>query len=158
MPENQSGVSVQPTRNAVAAILGGIVVITLTFLTYRYFNQPEQPEITGGSTSESTTDVKKEAPTETKPTNTDKKVNGGVLSASTQQGSNTWLANDYKQGDVKEASYKVRSGDTLWELAEAKYGDGGQWVKIRDANKGSIGFLPNGSQALIEIGQILVLP
>jgi nucleoid-associated protein YgaU len=69
-----------------------------------------------------------------------------------------WVATDYKQGDLKTGEYKVVSGDTLWEIAEAVYGDGTQWTKILEANKGSVGFLPNGSQSLIEVGQVLQIP
>ncbi|MBU0975647.1 LysM peptidoglycan-binding domain-containing protein, partial [Patescibacteria group bacterium] len=69
-----------------------------------------------------------------------------------------WVANDYKKGDIKGDTYKVVWEDTLWEIAEARYGSGFEWVKILDANSDQIGFLPNGSQALIFPGQVLNLP
>ena len=69
-----------------------------------------------------------------------------------------WTARDLVPNSVTEDSYTVQSGDTLWEIAEARYGTGFDWDKILEANKENIGFLPNGSQALIEVGQVLVLP
>jgi nucleoid-associated protein YgaU len=69
-----------------------------------------------------------------------------------------WIATDYTKGDIQSGQYVVKQGDTLWEIAEAVYGDGSQWHKILDANKQSVGFLPNGSQALIIIGQTLLIP
>lgn len=68
-----------------------------------------------------------------------------------------WRATDYVKGDIKTGNYRVQQGDTLWEISEAVYGSGFEWHKILNANKSKIGFLPNGSQALIEVGQILVI-
>lgn len=69
-----------------------------------------------------------------------------------------WVANDYKYGDIKGGSYTIKSGDTLWEIAEGVYGNGADWTKILAANSSKVGFLPNGEQALIFPGQVLVLP
>lgn len=66
-----------------------------------------------------------------------------------------WTATDYVHGDIGIGEYEVRLGDTLWEISEAVYGSGFEWHKILDANSKSIGYLPNGSQALIIPGQIL---
>jgi len=68
-----------------------------------------------------------------------------------------WTANDYNQGDISSGSYTVVEGDTLWEIAEAVYGNGAEWTQILNANADSIGYLPNGSQALIVPGQVLVI-
>ncbi len=54
--------------------------------------------------------------------------------------------------------YVVRSGDTLWDIAEEYYGSGYEWTRIRDANKDVIGYMPDGTQKLIVPGQELVLP
>jgi nucleoid-associated protein YgaU len=70
----------------------------------------------------------------------------------------TWIATDYRQGDISRGNYTIKNGDTLWEIAEAVYGDGTQWVNILNANSESIGYLPNGQQALIFPGQVLVIP
>ncbi len=77
---------------------------------------------------------------------------------STANTSTTWLANNYTKGDITEKSYTVKWGDTLWEIAEGAYGDGTLWVNILQANSSSVGFLPNGSQALIFPGQVLQIP
>lgn len=69
-----------------------------------------------------------------------------------------WVATNYMEGDLENGNYEVQRGDTLWEIAEAVYGSGFEWGKILDANSSSVGFLPNGSQALIIPGQVLVLP
>ncbi|KXK26425.1 MAG: LysM domain/BON superfamily protein [candidate division WS6 bacterium OLB20] len=69
-----------------------------------------------------------------------------------------WIATDYAEGDINPGNYTVQSGDTLWEIAEAVYGSGSMWTMIRDANAGQIGFLANGSQALIVPGQVLSVP
>lgn len=41
-----------------------------------------------------------------------------------------------KPGTVsaEQGSYTVRSGDTLWNIAESVYGDGSKYLKIFDAN------------------------
>ena len=72
--------------------------------------------------------------------------------------SNEWMARNLERNSIKDASYTVQKGDTLWEIAEAKYGSGFEWTKILSANKDKVGFLPNGNQALIEVGQELSLP
>lgn len=69
-----------------------------------------------------------------------------------------WVANNYKYGDIEGSSYTVVRGDTLWEIAEARYGSGFEWHKIQDANFDAIRYLPNGSKALIVPGQVLTLP
>mgnify|MGYP005835681993 CR=1 FL=1 len=68
-----------------------------------------------------------------------------------------WVANDYSKGDILSGNYTVVSGDTLWEIAEGAYGDGSLWTQILDANSESVDFLPNGQQALIYPGQILII-
>lgn len=68
-----------------------------------------------------------------------------------------WRATDYVQGDINTGSYQVKLGDTLWEISEAVYGDGSQWTKILEKNSSSVGFLPDGSQALIVTGQFLTI-
>jgi nucleoid-associated protein YgaU len=69
-----------------------------------------------------------------------------------------WRATDYVKGDISNGSYTVKKGDTLWEIAEAVYGSGFEWKKILDKNSSKIGYLPNGSRALIFPGQVLDIP
>lgn len=78
-------------------------------------------------------------------------ANGGIVDA-------IWVVNDYKNGDIKGDSYTIIRGDTLWEIAEARYGSGFEWGKIRDVNLDKVGVLPNGSRALIIPGQVFDLP
>ena len=39
---------------------------------------------------------------------------------------------------TKSKNYSVKSGDTLWSIAKAKYDDGSLWKRIYDANKAVI--------------------
>lgn len=66
-----------------------------------------------------------------------------------------WRATDYSRGDIGIGEYEVKLGDTLWEISEAVYGSGFEWKRILNANSDKIGFLKDGSQALIIPGQIL---
>jgi len=68
-----------------------------------------------------------------------------------------WRATDYERGDIGIGEYEVQLGDTLWEIAEAVYGDGFMWHKILESNRENVGFLQNGSQALIVPGQVLII-
>lgn len=40
-------------------------------------------------------------------------------------------------------TYVVKGSESLWDIAVRAYGDGYQWTKIYDANKGKIGRNPN---------------
>ena len=51
-------------------------------------------------------------------------------------------------------TYTVKKGDCLWNIAKKYYGDGSQYTKIYNANKGIIGGNPN----LIYPGQVLTIP
>ncbi len=65
--------------------------------------------------------------------------------------------NDYKFGDITGDRYVVRKGDTLWQIAEGKYGAGGAWVEINRAN-GGFPLLRSGQPVNIPVGYNLVLP
>jgi LysM repeat protein len=51
-------------------------------------------------------------------------------------------------------TYTVESGDCLWNIAKACYGDGSRFNEIYEANKSTIG----GNPDLIYPGQVLVIP
>ena len=53
----------------------------------------------------------------------------------------------------KVKTYKVKSGDCLWNIAKKYYGNGAQYTKIYNANKDKIKN-PN----LIYVGQVLTIP
>lgn len=55
---------------------------------------------------------------------------------------------------VQPKTYTVKSGDCLWNIAKKYYGNGAQYTKIYNANKGVIGGNPN----LIYSGQVLTIP
>src|SRR5260221_13197762 len=71
---------------------------------------------------------------------------------------NIWRPTQYDKGDINQKTYIVQLGDTLWQIANGYYGDGEQWTKILNTNSSQIGFLPDGEQALIVPGQMLILP
>lgn len=52
-----------------------------------------------------------------------------------QQNSNR---NDSNNPSATSSTYKVQSGDCLWNIAKAAYGDGSMWTLIYEANKDTI--------------------
>lgn len=150
-------------RDGLALIIGGLFIVALVFAAYNYFNK----------SSKEISKTQEEVVFQNEDVGSEGDVNGdavadkklpptvaGMISNSAVNGiiKAEWVANDYQRGDIQGASYTVKSGDTLWEIAEGAYGDGTQWTKILEANKGDVGFLVNGQQALIIPGQVLVLP
>ncbi len=65
--------------------------------------------------------------------------------------------NTYKVGDIKGDSYKVKKGDTLWQIAQGRYGSGYAWKAIDNAN-GGFPLLKNGTPNNIPVGYNLILP
>ncbi|MDP2873752.1 MAG: LysM peptidoglycan-binding domain-containing protein [bacterium] len=172
--QQQEMIEIQPTKSAVAAIAAGILVIVAGFLAYNYFakvrSRQAQPLITeqavesgeiqevAQETEEEQKEVKEVAQGETRETPSEQQPQPGPTGGPEVPVSGTWLPTNYNKGEISGGNYTVKAGDTLWEVAEARYGSGFEWTKILDANTSSIGFLTNGSQALIEVGQNLVLP
>jgi nucleoid-associated protein YgaU len=153
-------------KDGLALIVGGLFILALVFATYNYFNKSAKTNKVEEIQQESVFESGKSAPGDlngegaktqavSKPTTAKPTGTGGQIAGASIK---EWVATDYKKGDIKGASYTVKSGDTLWEIAEGAYGNGAEWTKILEANKSSIDFLPNGSQALIRPGQVLVLP
>jgi nucleoid-associated protein YgaU len=142
-------------KDGLSLIIGGIFILTLAFATYNYFNKGgEMDDMEKGEESifgDQLGDLNGEGITETQEGQA-----LGIGGPDTTQP--TWFANDYEEGDIEGNTYTVVEGDTLWEIAEAAYGSGFEWGKILEANKDLIGFLPNGTQALIIPGQVLTLP
>ena len=152
-------------RDGLALIIGGLFIVALVFAAYNYFNKSSeeisktQKEVVFQDESASDRiegDVNGEAAADK---NLPPTVAGTISNGSANRIIKAeWVATDYKEGDIQGASYTVKSGDTLWEIAEGTYGDGTQWTKILEANKSDVGFLVSGQQALIIPGQVLVLP
>ncbi len=55
---------------------------------------------------------------------------------------------------IAPKTYTVKVGDCLWNIAKAIYGNGADYTKIYEANKGVIGSDPNRIYA----GQVLTIP
>lgn len=162
------------SNDGLALIIGGLFVLALVFATYSYFNKDEttlEGDIISDSTERTTEEKEKSSLGDRLrelfkgQDKDDMQGKGGpmdVAGDSDEMDEESvfaqWVATDYEQGDISGGSYTVQSGDTLWEIAEAKYGNGADWTKILDANASDIGYLPNGQQALIVPGQTLVLP
>ena len=149
-------------KDGLSLIIGGIFILTLVFATYNYFNkgreknneQEEEKSFIEDIFDRNEGDLNGEGVMEdSKEENIEEESKSEVTSNEI-----VWVANDYKEGDIKGDTYTVVEGDTLWEIAEAVYGSGFEWGRILDANRDSISYLPNGSQALIVPGQVLELP
>lgn len=116
-------------------------------------DEEEESESDSESEEAEQQEDQEETPEEEEAEEDEEEENGEGIVAAT-----AWVANNYKDGDITGDSYTIVWGDTLWEIAEARYGSGFEWGKIRDANLDKIGYLPNGSRALIFPGQVLKLP
>lgn len=74
-----------------------------------------------------------------------------------QDKSTAWVANDYLLGDIKGENYTIVKGDTLWEIAEAKYGSGFEYQKIIEKNPDKVHLFEDGRIGLIFVGDTLIL-
>jgi len=173
---NDTEVGLEPRRNTLAAVAAGVLVVIAGFLVYNYFSRVGQPGRVGTGEEVSLSEEGLTLPRPKGLTGEEGAVAGelaegattneaakGATAAETTAPETTitteaWTANDLAPNSISDGSYTVQSGDTLWEIAEARYGSGFDWGKILEANKDKVGFLPDGSQALIEVGQNLVLP
>lgn len=148
-------------NDSLALVVGGLFILALVFATYNYFNKGKNSENTlekriqelqklqereEGLTEESIEDTREVE-------EVIGEVNGNGITTTAPE--TEWIANDYNQGDITGDTYTVKEGDTLWEISEAVYGNGADWVKLLDANSADVGYLPNGQQALIVPGQVL---
>jgi len=167
MPNGESfATGTEPKRNTLAAIAAGVLVVIAGFLVYNYFSRVgrgTKPEVSpeAAVTEEGKIEIPEpESPATSEQPSTPAPEEGTTGQPETATGSvaGVWTARDLAANSVSGGSYAVQSGDTLWEIAEARYGSGFEWGKILEANKDSVGFLPSGSQALIVPGQVLNLP
>ena len=162
MPEIGEILADEELKSKAAAVGAGILVIIAGFLVYNYFSKvgkeagvvEKEAAVSEQEQSEEGENVEEEAPKE----EAAKAEKPKGEKAETEETPKAWKANNYNPGDIGGGSYTVKRGDTLWEIAEARYGSGFSWTKILEANKDQIGFLPNGQQSLIHVGDILALP
>ncbi len=147
-------------KDIVALFVALIFVLGLGLFAYRYFNQVSNSQNTSSAST-----VRVDLDATVAGTSTDESAeseNGGSSEQSSAQATESvfgqWIATDYKKGDIQPGQYEVQEGDTLWEIAEAVYGDGAEWGRILAANTDQVGFLGGGQQALIVTGQILIIP
>ncbi|PIR43336.1 hypothetical protein COV24_03145, partial [candidate division WWE3 bacterium CG10_big_fil_rev_8_21_14_0_10_32_10] len=136
----------------------------LSFFGFRYFGNPSSninDKINGDGASdtlvEDSTDYTANSDSDKmdsssdpiKNTDSDKNISANFSSNS------TWSANNYEPNELKGGTHKVEKGDTLWELAEAYYGNGANWHQIASAN--NVTYLANGNPLIIP-GQTLTIP
>ncbi len=150
-------------KSRLAAVGAGILVIIAGFLVYNYFSKVGEGDqlLENGTSTEQVAEQEEEGAEKEvagEETQTASEDAAGEEGTGGPEPSYYWTANDYQEGDITGEEYTVVEGDTLWEIAEARYGSGFEWTQIRDANSDQIGTLPNGTQALITPGQTLTLP
>ena len=57
-----------------------------------------------------------------------------------------------KPGITRDTTeYVIKAGDTLWDIAEAKYGSGTEWIRIIAVNEGII-------PEKLKVGQKIKIP
>lgn len=161
MTENNN--ATEKKNDTLAFIIGGLFILGLVFATYNYFN--ESGRLDSAKDENGAISLEKLKETLSAKTGGDDDSEEGAVDEgeegtkeTTAPTENTWTANQYKEGDIKAGEYEVKSGDTLWEIAEAVYGNGAMWTQILEANSSSVGYLPSGQQALIYAGQTLTIP
>jgi nucleoid-associated protein YgaU len=137
----------EKTKDFVAGLIALIFVVTAGYLALNRFNDTDGAKLGTGGESMNAESISADSTFR----------DDGTVAGSTDS-MVYWVANDYELGDIQTGNYTVVSGDTLWELADAAYGDGARWVDILNANADSVGYLPNGEQALIFVGQTLLIP
>ena len=142
----------EENKTKASALIAAVLVIAAGLMVYKNFTRVET-ELTKEETNlTSETSELKDILSEKK---------DGEVSGATATGGESvvWMARPIEKETMKDVkTYVVQKGDTLWEIAKGKYGNGTEWKRILEANKDNVGFLPNGSQALIRVGQTLILP
>ncbi len=168
----------QVSRNSLTILITGILVIVAGFVTYNFFaDRAAQTADQDFPIEQLEEDLKNVAEENiiNKEVNTvegeEVQLEGGIAGSSTIKDAEygfggpeagievaSWIPTDIEPNSLKGEKIMVKEGDTLWELAEGRYGSGFEWTKILEANQDLVEFLPDGTQALIQPGQMLVLP
>jgi uncharacterized membrane protein len=123
-----------------------VVSIILTFLTFTLNNK--QKDNNGETSSTKTVNLEN-----LMSTNNDIKIEN----SNNSQTQNLEALNDYVYQDITSEVYTIKKGDTLWEIAEAKYGSGLEYYKIIEKNPGKVFKFADGKDGLIYEGTILDL-
>lgn len=165
--DDEFSFEIKPTKSVIAAVGAGVLVVIAGFLAYNIFAKPTTPVTltpeqiasvetapeenavkTPETTPEKVTESKSE---EVKPT----PDTAPTPVAKSETVTSTWVAAAHEANSISGNEYVVKSGDTLWEIANGRYGSGFEWKKIADANNveyNSVG------RPLIYPGQVLQLP
>ena len=121
---NNEGDAMNERQSQLATVLIGVLIVVAGFLIYTVFNNQTALD------TPNDLDVNDQAtPTETmEPTDTP---------SETPQGG---------------SRYVVKSGDTLWSIAQQAYNDGYKWQEIADANEIAL------NDTSLEVGEELTIP
>lgn len=148
-------------KSALSVAVATLLLLLFSFVVFRYFSNTSQGELNGSgakdvvveqSTDSEVADASTENNTDEKDTDTNNVLGTG---GSYSQDDSTWVATDYKKGDLKGDTHTVKKGDTLWEIAEAYTGNGANWHQIADAN--NVSYMSNGNPLIVP-GQTLTIP
>lgn len=169
--DDEFSFEIKPTKSTVAAVAAGILVVLAGFLAYNIFSKPAAPQTLtpeqAAQTTQPATGENQTTPaagdngssqTTTGQTTQPATQNqaGNSASAGTTASTNAaWTPLAHATGSISGSEYTVQSGDTLWEIAQGRYGSGYKWYLIAQANgvvNNSLGY------PLIYPGQVLKLP
>lgn len=171
--DDEFSFEIKPTKSTVAAVAAGILVVLAGFLAYNIFSKPATPQTltpeqsaqsqqpaTGESqtTPGTTTGDNGTAlttPEQTTTPATPSQSGNSAANETTVSTSTAWVPLAHATGSISGSEYTVQSGDTLWEIAQGRYGSGYEWYRIAQANG-----IVNDEQGhpLIYPGQVIKLP
>lgn len=157
-------------QTQLSFILGALVVIIVAILLFQFFNtanplQPQQVANTVAPAATITTNSNQSVPPTVEPRMTTSpsasatstptvapKVTATAQATATPKASAQAQATpSTKPAGTNGAQYTVQAGDTLWQIAETRYGTGFAWKEIAKANNITEG-------GMITTGTVLNLP
>lgn len=112
-------------QSQIATVLIGVLLIIAGALTYNYFKTANQP------------------------TNNEGKISFGEMITPSPAIKAPQIA---KESGQVAGAYIVKSGDSLWKIAEEKMGSGFQWKELAQANNISL------ENTTLKIGQTITIP
>ena len=170
--DDEFSFEIKPTKSTVAAVAAGILVVLAGFLAYNIFSKPAAPQTLtpeqAGQTAQPATGENQATPNAAAGDNgtglttpeqttqpTPQNQTGTSTPETTVATSTAWVPLAHTTGSISGTEYTVKSGDTLWEIAQGRYGSGYEWFRIAEANG-----IVNNEQGhpLIYPGQVLKLP